>query len=78
MTLDKTDLSAMGTVQAETEPIGWRPIVEAQRGTEILAFYPAIKSGQLTLPQMMAVVRHPTAAPRQPTHFRPLPDPPKE
>ncbi len=55
----------------------WQPIETAPTGKEALVYYPAEKSGRMMLKPMMAVIRVPSTAPRQPTHWMPIPEPPQ-
>ena len=87
-TLDKTDLSAMGTVQAETEPTDWQPIETAPKGNAYILVYgpegidiaswnPFWGNGQW-LRMQTAEYDNDGAPIEAPTHWQPLPDPPKE
>lgn len=84
--LDKTDLSAMGTVQAETEPTGWQPIETAPEDEKILIFatpdwvdtaFWVLEEDSGEREWFWANAR-PIHRNFIPTHWQPLPDPPKE
>ena len=57
----------------------WRPIETAPKdGKEIVLYFPPVKSGRSHMPRMFRVERMPWTSPRVPTHWMPLPEPPKE
>jgi hypothetical protein len=57
----------------------WQPIETAPEGRELLLYFPVTKNskGRLTLPEMICTDRMPVGYPRKPTHWMPLPEPPK-
>ena len=55
----------------------WKPIETAPRGEHILFFPTLMKNGRVQLGAMIKVDRFPVGYPRQPTHWMPLPPPPK-
>lgn len=63
-------------LRAEAE---WRPISTCpDEYTDKMFFYPESNvKGRISLPNMVRVCRSPKETPRQPTHWRPIPQPPE-
>ena len=55
----------------------WQPIETASKTEAMLMYFPNMKSGRTMLGDMMKVARLCDVSIRQPTHWMPLPEPPK-
>jgi hypothetical protein len=58
----------------------WQPIETAPTGKLLILFYPETVTGwqKSVQPEMIRVDHHPVGHPRKPTHWLPLPKPPKQ
>lgn len=54
----------------------WQPIETAPKGKLLLLYFPR-EAGRNPLAEMIRADRYPVGYPRQPTHWMPLPAPPK-
>ena len=54
----------------------WRPIETAPKGQQVLLYFPA-ETGRNPLNEWIKLDRYPVGYPRQPTHWMPMPAPPK-